>query len=202
MAFFAVMNPLANTPIFLSLTANETSDVRKAMAFQSVIVAFCITTTFCVLGTQIFHVFGITIYAFKITGGLLIASIGFEMLHGETSKVQKPDLEAHEESRDRILSSAISPLGIPLLSGPGTITTAVNYGATGQVKDMFATIIIFGFLCLITVVAFVFGEQIQKFLGQIGFNVITRLMGLILGVVGVQMLITGLQGAFPFLGHA
>ena len=201
MAFFAVMNPLANTPMFLAVTANETNDVRRRIALQSVIVAFLVTTIFCILGQQIFTLFGITIHAFKITGGLLIISIGFEMLHGETSKVQKPSLSAHENSRDRILSIAISPLGIPLLSGPGTITTAVNFGATGLYTDMLVTILAFASLCVITVVAFIFGEQIQKFLGQVGFNVITRLMGLILGVVGVQMLITGLIGAFPILNN-
>jgi len=199
MAFFAVMNPLANTPIFLSITANETSDFRKKVAIQSVVISFFITTLFCILGQQIFSVFGITMHAFKITGGLLIVSIGFEMLHGNTSTVQSPSLHAHMKDKDRILSMAVSPLSIPLLSGPGTITTAVNFGSTGNITDLISTIVAFGFLGAITVLAFISGEQLQRFLGQSGFNVITRLMGLILGVVGVQMLITGLRGAFPLL---
>jgi multiple antibiotic resistance protein len=199
MAFFAVMNPISNTPIFLALTAGQSHLVRKKIALHAVIVAFCITTLFCVLGQQIFSLFGITLYAFKVTGGLLIISIGFEMLHGETSKVQKPSLRAHEDSLDRLLSVAVSPLGIPLLSGPGTITTAVNYGATGKPGDMILTILAFGLLCALTFFAFIFSKEIQKYLGQIGLNVVTRLMGLILGVVGVQMLITGLKGAFPLL---
>lgn len=199
MGFFAVMNPIANTPIFLALTSGQPDDVRKKIAFQSVLVAFLITLVFCLLGKEIFTLFGITVPAFKIAGGLLVTSIGFQMLQGESSKVQQPSMKAHVQSLESELSVAISPLGIPLLSGPGTITTAVNFASTGGPIEMMITVAAFAILCIITFVCFIFSKQIKKYLGQVGLNVVTRIMGLILSVIGIQMLTAGLKGSFPIL---
>jgi multiple antibiotic resistance protein len=199
MAFFAVMNPIANTPLFLALTSNKNTLARKKIALQSVIVAFGITTLFCLAGNKIFEIFGITLPAFKITGGILIMLIGFESLQGKSSSVQTPDMKAHAESADKDLSVAVSPLGIPLLAGPGTITTAVNFVSEGKFIHLVITIVVFAFLCAMTYVCFLFSKEIKKFLGQVGINVVTRLMGLILAVVGVEMLITGLKSVFPLL---
>jgi multiple antibiotic resistance protein len=199
MAFFAVMNPIANTPLFLALTPQSNSISRRRIARNSVLVAFCITTLFCLLGNKIFLVFGITLPAFKITGGLLITMIGFEALQGKQSRVQNPSMKAHEQSIESDLNVAVSPLGIPLLSGPGTITTAVNFVSDGSSLKTLITIGSFALLCLITYVCFLFSREIKKYLGQIGINVVTRLMGLILAVVGVEMLVTGIKSVFPAL---
>ncbi|MEM7645908.1 MAG: MarC family protein, partial [Pseudomonadota bacterium] len=180
-------------------TAGNDEVVRKKIAAQSVIVAFFITVLFCLLGKQIFSLFGITLPAFKIAGGLLVTSIGFQMLQGESSRVQKPSLKAHEASLESELSVAVSPLGIPLLSGPGTITTGINFASTGGTIELLITIVAFALLCFITFVCFIFSKQIKKYMGQTGLNVVTRLMGLILAVIGVQMLTAGLKGSFPFL---
>lgn len=199
MAFFAVMNPIANTPLFLSLTSQSNSISRRRIARNSVIVAFFITTLFCLAGQKIFLIFGITLPAFKITGGILITMIGFESLRGQHSKIQRPSMRAHEDSMDSDLNVAVSPLGIPLLAGPGTITTAVNFVSDGSMIKTIITVGMFGILCLITYVCFIFSRQIKKYLGQVGINVVIRLMGLILAVVGVEMLTTGLKTVFPFL---
>ena len=199
MAFFAVMNPIANTPLFLLLTSDKNTISRKKIALQSVLVAFALTTLFCLAGNKIFEIFGITLPAFKITGGILIMLIGFESLQGKQSAVQTPSMEAHADSAESDLSVAISPLGIPLLAGPGTITTAVNFVSGGSGLHIAITVATFGLLCAITYICFVFSKEIKKFLGQIGINVVVRLMGLILAVVGVEMLITGLKVVFPLL---
>lgn len=199
MAFFAVMNPISNTPLFLSLTSNSNVITRKKIALQSVLVAFGIIFLFCVAGNKIFMIFGITLPAFKVTGGVLITMIGFESLRGKQSRVQTPNMKAHEESQSSDLSVAVSPLGIPLLAGPGTITTAVNFVSSGTTIHFVVTVVTFAVLCAITYVCFLFSRQIMKFLGQVGINVVVRLMGLILAVVGVQMLIEGLKTVFPFL---
>ena len=115
--------------------------------------------------------------------------------------VQRPSLRAHEQSLENDISLAITPLGIPLLSGPGTITTAVNYSNGGSFVETVITIIAFALLCLITYISFLFSENIKRSLGLMGINVVTRVMGLILAVVGVQMIVTGLKGAFPFITH-
>ena len=156
---------------------------------------FVIIVVFCLLGKLIFDLFGITLPAFRITGGVLVALIGFQMLHGEQSSVHQPTSEDQKSSMEAALSIAVTPLAIPILGGPGTIATAMNYASTGGVAQMIITIAAFAALCVITYGFFVFGQRLVTFLGSSGLNVITRLMGLILAVIGVQMLIGGITGA-------
>ena len=196
MGFFAIMNPIANTPVFLGLTSSDDAALRRKIAFQAMLTTFVIITVFCLLGSVIFKLFGITLPAFRITGGVLVALIGYQMLHGSSSSVHHPSDEDQRASRDAALSIAITPLAIPILAGPGTIATAMNFASTGGLPEMLLTISAFAILCLITFLFFVFGEGLTRFLGKSGLNVITRLMGLILAVIGVQMLIDGIDGAF------
>ena len=195
MGFFAIMNPVANTPVFLGLTANDTPAVRKRVAARALLTTFVIIVVFCLLGKLIFELFGITLPAFRITGGVLVALIGYQMLHGEQSSVHQPTAEDQQDSMQAALSVAVTPLAIPILGGPGTIATAMNYASTGGVQQMAITIAAFAVLCVITYAFFVFGQRLVTFLGAGGLNVITRLMGLILAVIGVQMLIGGITGA-------
>jgi multiple antibiotic resistance protein len=196
MGFFAIMNPIANTPVFLGLTAGDERALRRRVALQAVLTTFAIVTVFCLLGSLIFTLFGITVPAFRITGGVLVALIGYQMLHGAPSSVHHPSDTDQRDSRDAALGVAITPLAIPILAGPGTIATAMNYASTGGVTEMVVTISAFAALCVITFLFFIFGEGLTRFLGKSGLNVITRLMGLILAVIGVQMLIDGIDGAF------
>jgi multiple antibiotic resistance protein len=195
MGFFAIMNPIANTPVFLSLTANDSPAVRKRVAAKALVATFVIVMVFCQLGKRNISLSGTTQPAFRITGGVLVALIGYEMLHGEQSSVHQPSAEDQQSGLDAALSVAVTPLAIPILGGPGTIATAMNYSSTGGVGQMAITIAAFGVLCLITFGFFVFGQRLVAFLGSSGLNVITRLMGMILAVIGVQMLIGGITGA-------
>lgn len=195
MGFFAIMNPIANTPIFLGLTADDTPAIRKQVAMKALITAFGIILVFCLLGKLIFSLFGITLPAFRITGGLLVALIGYNMLHGEQSKVHHSGSVDQNLSTQAELSVAVTPLAIPILAGPGTIATAMNFASTGGIDAMVVTIAAFAALCLITYGFFIFGQRLVAFLGENGLGVITRIMGLILAVIGVQMLIDGVAGA-------
>jgi multiple antibiotic resistance protein len=170
------MNPIANTPVFLGLTANDTPSVRKWVAAKALLTTFVIIVVFCLLGKLVFDLFGITLPAFQITGGVLVALIGYQMLHGEQSSVHQPNAEDQQSSMDAALSIAVTPLAIPILGGPGTIATAMNYASTGGVVQMVITITAFAALCLITFGFFVFGQRLVTFLGSGGLNVITRLM--------------------------
>jgi len=200
MGFFAVMNPIANTPVFLSLTAGDDSTTRRMVAFQAMLAAFVIIAVFCLLGSVIFNLFGITLPAFRITGGVLVALIGFQMLHSGPSPVHHPSAADQADSRKAALSVALTPLALPILAGPGTIATAMNFASTGGVMNMAVTLAAFALLCAITYGFFVSGEGLTRYLGKSGLAVITRIMGLILAVIGVQMLVEGLGGAFPALG--
>ncbi len=199
LGFFAIMNPIANTPIFLGLTAEENRETRKKIAFNSVLIAFGIVFIFSLLGKLIFEMFGISLPAFRITGGILVFIIGFQMLHGEHSRVHMPKKVHEEQSFESDLNIAISPLAMPILAGPGTISTAMNYSANGNIVNVITTIVCFGILCYITYLFFIFGEKFVKFLGEGAIKVITRLMGLILAVIGTQMVIEGILNAIKLI---
>lgn len=195
MGFFAIMNPIANTPIFLSLTNDEDKQTRSAIASTSLIFAFLIVVVFSFAGKVIFDLFGITLPAFRITGGLLVFLIGFHMLQGNLSRVSHPSEKDKQASKEAALSISVSPLAIPILAGPGTITTAMNFSAGGFV-NMGVTIAVFALLCVITYLCFVFGEKLVAFMGASALGAITRMMGLILAVIGTQMVIDGFHVAF------
>lgn len=199
MGFFAIMNPIANVPIFLGLTSDDDEQTSAAVAFRSLLLAFLIVAVFSVAGKVIFELFGISLHAFRITGGLIVFLIGFHMLQGHSSIIHQPN-EDKQKHREAALSVAISPLAMPILAGPGTIATAMNFSARGGLIDMVVTIVTFAVLCVITYVFFVFGEKFVTFIGASALGAITRMMGLILAVIGTQMVIEGLKGAFMLAG--
>ncbi len=195
MGFFAIMNPVANTSIFLSLTAKDDNKTIRTIARNSVVLAFFIVFTFIVGGNVIFNLFDFTLPAFRITGGLLVFLIGFQMLHGEQSSVHNPNEEDQAQSLEAELSVAVSPLAMPILAGPGAISTAMNFVADSNLDKIIITTGMFALMCLVTYFFFISGQKIIKYIGQNGIKVITRLMGLILAVIGTQMVITGIYGA-------
>ena len=186
MAFFAIMNPIANTTVFAGLTGSMGKSEQTKIAVKSLIITFVIVFLFSVLGKSIFHLFGITLPALRITGGILVFLVGYHMLQGKNSK-----LHTAQESNDSDV--AVSPLAVPLLAGPGTIATAMNYSAAGGWGEITVTVLVFAALCLITFICFIFSSNIISVLGGSGLGIVTRLMGLILSVVGVQMVIVGIK---------
>ena len=191
MGFFAIMNPISNTAVFVGMTESMTDSERKTVAVKSLITAFGIVAVFCLLGKAIFDVFGITLPALRIAGGILVFLVGYQMLQGSSSKMQTPK-DGVENIDVDVTDIAISPLAVPLLSGPGAIATAMNYSA-GNIWHTLITVVTFGVLCLITYVCFILGPRLLKFIGKGGINILTRLMGLILAVIAVQMIIAGVH---------
>ena len=196
MGFFAIMNPIANVPIFLSLTSEDDEQTTAAVALKSLMLAFVIIALFSVAGKVLFELFGLTLPAFQITGGLLVFLIGFHMLQGEHSSAQQLSEEDKKMSQEAALGVAVSPLAMPILAGPGTIATAMNFSATGGVMEVVVTIAVFAVLCVITYLFFIFGKKFVTYIGAGVLGVITRMMGLILAVIGTQMVIEGIHGAF------
>lgn len=183
-AFFAIMNPIAGTAVFAGLTGNLGKEEQRKIAQKALLTSFFVVFTFALLGKAIFHLFGITLPALRIAGGVLVFMIGYQMLHGEASKM-------HQGQASKDTDLAISPLAVPLLAGPGTIATAMNYSAAGGWADIALTTVTFAALCLITYLCFLSSSRIIALVGHSGLSIMTRLMGLILAVIGVQMLITG-----------
>ncbi len=186
MAFFAIMNPIANTTVFAGLTGSMDKLEQTKIAAKSLIITFIIILLFSILGKSIFHLFGITLPALRITGGILVFLVGYHMLQGKNSK-----LHTAEESND--LNVAVSPLAVPLLAGPGTIATAMNYSAAGGWGEIIVTVLSFAILCIVTFICFICSSKIISAIGESGLSIVTRLMGLILSVIGVQMVIIGIN---------
>lgn len=195
MAFFAIVNPIANAPLFVSLTDGLDSATRRAVAWRAVLLAYAIAGAFALFGQAIFHVFGITLPAFRIAGGILVGLVGYHLVQGKESSVHTPTREDNERSRDAALGIAVSPLALPILAGPGTLTTAINFAAEATWPDMALILSALGAVCILTWITFLGSESLVRFLGQNAIKVVTRLMGLILAVIGTQMLITGIRGA-------
>jgi len=190
MAFFAIMNPIVNIPIFVKLTEGLDEKKKKEVARTANIVAFIIVLAFILIGKYIFQIFGITIPAFKVFGGVLIFFIGFEMLQSKKSSIhiqEKPEFDD---------SVAISPLAIPVMAGPGTIVTAMNFVVKVSIFQVLLTIAIFALIIMLTFLSFVYSSHIVRFIGDKNFVIIGKIMGLILGVLGANMLMEGIKLAF------
>jgi multiple antibiotic resistance protein len=185
------MNPIANTPVFVSLTTEDDDATKKSVARRSILLTFAIVAAMSITGNYIFSVFGLTMPALRITGGILLFIIGYHMMQGSGSKTHTPSDEDIRTSRESQLSVAVSPLAVPLLAGPGTIATAMSFASYGGLDYVLISLSMFGVICAATYLCFISSEEIIDFLGQGGLNVITRLMGLILATIGTGMFLDG-----------
>ena len=193
--FFAIINPVSTAPIFANVTAGNSAELRAQVARRAVAIAFGVIALFTVSGNLIFSLFGITLTAFRIVGGVLVAIVGFEMVHGQSSPVQAPTTEDQEDCRETQLSVAVSPLATPLIAGPGTISTTMGFAGDGNVVRVGMTLVAAAIVCAVTLISFLFSARLMGFLGQSGLNVVSRLMGLIIAVIGMQMLMMGVYAA-------
>ena len=190
MAFFAIMNPISNLPAYMALVADDSQKISRKIAFRSLLIAFVIVTVFTFSGDFIFKVFGITIVSFRIAGGILVAVIGYHMINGNHSPSYK-GMEQQAVNLDP-MSIAISPLAMPLFAGPGTITTALSL-ANGGLQNQLITVVAFALLCVITYLLLRSAKQIAGFLGENLMKIITKMMGLLLFSIGIQMIIVSVQ---------
>ena len=191
--FFAITNPISNMTVFVSLTQGADDKLKKDINKRANIIAFIIVAVFVFLGKYIFELFNISIPAFKITGGILIFFIGFEMLQSKKSNVKNlQDVNIDE-------NIAVSPLAIPILAGPGTIVTAMNFVSNVQPIHMFLVIAIFGLMSILTYITFSASDLIVRLVGNNVISVIGKIMGLIIAIIGTGMIIQGIKISFNLL---
>ncbi len=193
--FFAITNPISNMTVFVSLTQGAHKQTKDAINKKANIIAFIIVVVFILLGKYIFELLNISIPAFKITGGILIFFIGFEMLQSKQSNVKSLN-DVHIEE-----DIAVSPLAIPILAGPGTIVTAMNFVSNAAPLQMFMVILIFGSMSLITYFTFKLSDHIVKFVGYNVISVIGKIMGLIIAIIGTGMIIQGIKISFDLISN-
>lgn len=190
MSLFAAMNPLSSTPVFLSLTNKMTDDQKREVAKKSIFFSIMLGAAFFLFGKAILTVFGITIPAFQIGGGFIVFTIGLDMLR---KKAEEPSIDEDDVGDVNI---AISPLAVPLIIGPGAIATIISLSANTTWLDTLIEFLLFLILLLIMYLSFISAEKIFRYLGEQGIVAVTKIMGLILAIIGTQMVINGLQTLF------
>lgn len=191
-AVFSVLNPIGAIPTLISLTTNYTPEERRKVIERSITVAGGVIIGFMFIGVYIFDVLGISISDFELAGGVLLFKVAFDMLQGKTSNTKlTADEEKESLSKDEI---GVVPLGMPLLAGPGTITTTMiyfNLRSTG-LEDK---IMVFIAVILVIISAFIvlrFSTLLFKRLGRTGSMIISRVMGLLLAAIGVEFMTNGI----------
>lgn len=196
MGLLAIVNPISAIPVFMELTSYMDKKAKRNIATKSVLVAFCIIVVFSVAGKLIFHVFGITLAALRVTGGILVFVIGYEMVRSKEEAAQAQKLGDQPVKADQGISVAITPLAMPLLAGPGAITTSMSYSAAKDLTHLAIVMGVYAIICYITYLLFIAGERIVRVIGTNVMMVVTKMMGLILAVIGVQMLALGIKELF------
>lgn len=189
-----IVDPIAAIPTYLVITQQESPAERRRTARRACIAMTVLLVVFGATGTMLFRAFGITLAAFRTAGGLILWFVAMDMLHGERRTQEGRDELYEGQIKEDV---ALTPLAIPMLAGPGAISTAIvlagqAHGAA-QSAVVYASIILTG---LISYVSLRLGEPLLGRLGKTGIRVVTRIMGLILAAVAVQFVFSGVHEAF------
>ena len=191
-SLFAIVDPFAAVPTFLALTARDSSAQRHRMARTACITCAGVMGAFALLGPFIFKMFGITLPAFQIAGGLVLLLSSLDMIRAQKSPMREtPEEFAEGMSKDDI---AITPLAVPLLAGPGAITTSIVLA--GRASGMAQKGVFFLLIALVALLSYwvlVLAADSAKKLSPTILNIITRLMGLLLAAIGVQLILSALK---------
>ncbi|NLS14501.1 YchE family NAAT transporter [Vibrio sp. SM6] len=194
----AAVNPVGIMPVFVSLTGHMTLEEKNRTARTAHIAVFVILTVSLLAGQLLLDLFSISLDSFRVAGGLLLMSIAFSMMSGKLGEDKQNKQEQSESvSREQI---GVVPLAMPLMAGPGAISSTIVYGA--RYPSMFDTLGITLTIAAFTLCSWLLFRSaplIVRFLGQTGINVITRIMGLILGALGIEFIANGLRSLFPGL---
>jgi multiple antibiotic resistance protein len=195
-----IVNPLGATLIYVSLTTNLDKKTRDTIARDACRFAILLLLFVAVLGAWILQIFGISLEAFRIAGGILLFGIGMEMVYAKTSRTKLTATEKYE-SRD-MEDIAIMPIAIPMIAGPGAITTTIVLMNEAIVLTPLAVGVVFASIILSIVITYYMmknSDYIMSKVGQREYRAINRLMGMLLIAIAVQFVLTGIRTAFPLL---
>jgi multiple antibiotic resistance protein len=204
LTLLAVVNPLAIVPFFIHYTQDFSREQRLRTIWISSISAFAVIAISALLGLQILAFFGITLASFQVGGGLLLMTSALSMLNAQPAEA-KSNADEMQDAAERSAaraSVAVVPLTIPLLTGPATMSTVVIYADKARDLLQLGTLVAYGVVIAIaTALCFSLAQPIARVLGKTGINVMTRLMGLILAALAVEVMSDGLVKLFPALGR-
>lgn len=196
----AIVNPLAIVPFFIHYTQDFTHEQRRRTIVISAFSAFVVIAVSALMGLHILEFFGISLASFQVGGGMLLLTSSLAMLNAQPAEA-KSTVEEVSDAAARA-SIAVVPLTIPLLTGPATMSTVVIYAEKAKTVWQMTALVGYGvIIALATAICFSLAQPIARFLGKTGINVMTRLMGLILAALSVEVMSDGLVKLFPVLGR-
>jgi multiple antibiotic resistance protein len=199
-ALLAIVNPIGVVPFFIHFTQSFTADQRRRTIRISAFTAFVVIAVSALAGLKIIEFFGISLASFQVGGGTLLLISSLAMLNAQPAESKPSDMSDADEKVDAGASIAVVPLTIPLLTGPATISTMVIYAEKTRHVWELGVLVGYGVVIgVVTFFAFSAAGRIAKVLGRTGINVMTRLMGLILAAMAVELLADGLVKLFPVL---
>ena len=193
-SLFALINPIGLVPIFLSITENYNRRERDIIAIKAVIFSFFILILFSFIGEFIFSFYDITIEGFRIAGGILLLKISLDMLESKRSRTRTTPVEQKEaEEKDEI---AYTPLGIPLIAGPGAIASIMILSSeSNDYLDKVTLLISLSLVLLMTFIIFKISKLLSKHFGKSGLRIMQRIMGLILMTISIEFILKGIKGS-------
>jgi multiple antibiotic resistance protein len=205
LTLLAIVNPLAIVPFFIHYTQGFDPAQRRRTVITASLTAFVVIAASALLGLKILEFFSISLASFQVGGGMLLLISSMNMLNAQPAEA-KPHTNEFEDGAQKAAmgaSIAVVPLTIPLLTGPATISTVVIYANQAQTWVQLMTLVGYGIVIgVATAICFALAEPISRALGRTGINVMTRLMGLILAALAVEVMALGLLKLFPGLGGA
>ena len=194
-AFFAIMNPFVNLPIFLALTSDFSVSEQRKLAIRVALACLLMAGVILIAGQQIISFFGITVDQFRIAGGIVLAHIAWSMLNGQ-SIASHHGTDDEKDHMQELTQLAFYPLAFPIIVGPGTIASIIIY--TGQSGVFLVGGVLVGIILLLALV-FYFAAFFGKILSDTMRVIMTRLMGMILLAIAVEMVASGATEVFPGL---
>ena len=199
-ALLAIVNPIGVIPFFISFTQGFNGEQRQRTIRVAAFSSFAVIAISAVAGLRIIEFFGISIASFQVGGGTLLLISSLQMLNAQPAETRQEDVTEGNQKADAGDSIAVVPLTIPLLTGPATISTMVIYAEKTQYWWHQGALVLYGVVIGLAVyLAFQASGRIARVLGQTGINVMTRLMGLILAAMAVEIMADGLHKLFPVL---
>lgn len=196
----AILNPIGVIPIFINLTHTQTAKERRRTAFTAAMTVGLVLAVALLAGEMILEFFGISVASFQVAGGILILLNALSMLQANVGPTRQTAEEAKEtQEKEQV---AVVPLGVPLTAGPGAISTVILYGHRRALFGRYVVLLIgIAIVSVIVWGAFRLAPLISRALSRTGINIVTRLMGLIMGAIGIEFIAAGLRVLLPALAH-
>jgi multiple antibiotic resistance protein len=196
-AFFVVVNPIALVPLFISITRQESPSSRRAIALRGVVIAALILIVFIVVGQILLKALGVTLPSFRIAGGVVLFVIAAKMIF-EDEPAGEPPGGREGNPAGGVQDVSVFPLAMPFIAGPGTIMAAVLLTDSDRfslLQQVVTTLVLFSILALAYGMMLA-ADTVQRLMGTTGANVLSRVMGLVLAALAVEVTLAGIRGAF------